>query len=87
MKDNVYRLGDPDRHFWLTRASARVLGVNLSQALARGVLSMQDYSGMVTACRKCALVEHCQSWLATEAMPRREVYSDCANKPILDRLQ
>lgn len=87
MKDNVLHLGDPALHFWMTRSMARAMGVNLSEAMAEGKLSSQDYSDMVTTCRKCAFVEGCQQWLATEAMPKCAAFDPCENKPLLERLQ
>ncbi|MDF1708249.1 MAG: DUF6455 family protein [Paracoccaceae bacterium] len=60
----VLGLGDPDRHFWLARSVARVMGVDLGAALARGDLPCEDYRAMVNRCRTCPLVVACESWLA-----------------------
>jgi hypothetical protein len=87
MKSNVLNLGDPGTHFWLTRSAARAMGINLSEAMAEGKLSPQDYSSMVTNCRQCAFVENCQSWLATQAVQRCQAYEACRNKLVLERLQ
>ena len=87
MKLDVLPLGDPVMHFWLTRSAARAMGINLSESIAEGRLSVQAYSEMVTNCRQCAFVEACQKWLATMAVPRGEAFAQCHNKAQLDRLQ
>lgn len=86
MKPNGLPLGDPAIHFWLTRSAARAMGVNLSEAMAAGRLSPQDYCEMVMACRGCGHVLPCQEWLATEAIPRGAAYAACAHRPVLERL-
>ncbi len=73
-------------HFWLTRSAARAMGINLSEAMAVGKLTAQEYSTMVTNCRQCAFVEGCKHWLATQAVQRFEPYGDCRNKAVLERL-
>ena len=87
MKLDVLPLGDPVTHFWLTRSVARAMGINLSEAMADGKLSVKDYCDMVTNCRQCAFVEGCQNWLATKAVPRGEAFAQCHNKAQLDGLQ
>jgi hypothetical protein len=57
-------LGDPSRHFWLARSVARVMGLDLGEALARGALPRAEYRAMIDRCRSCALVDACQNWLA-----------------------
>lgn len=57
--------GDPSRHFFMTRSVARVMGVNLTKAMHNGVLQPESYASMVSACRDCALVEACETWLAS----------------------
>ena len=60
----VLGLGDPSRHFWLARSVARVMGLDLGAALARGDLQRDAYRAMIDRCRGCALVEGGQTWLA-----------------------
>jgi len=55
-----------DRHFWLTRSVARVVGVSPSDAMAEGRLSPEDYATMVAHCRAGACHEACQNWLAAQ---------------------
>lgn len=87
MKDNVLPMGDPATHFWLTRSAAKAMGISLSEAMAEGKLTTQEYSEMVTACRQCPFVEACQEWLATQAVPSSEAYELCCNRALLERLQ
>ncbi|KPP83330.1 MAG: hypothetical protein HLUCCO07_12705 [Rhodobacteraceae bacterium HLUCCO07] len=87
MKDNVLPLGNPELHFWLTRSVARAMAVDLSAAMARGLLSAEDYAGMVTRCRTCPHVAHCTAWLGTGAMQQGKPLDACANREILERLQ
>lgn len=63
---NVTPLGDPTRHFWMTRSVARALGVSLSEAMVEGRLSKQGYADMVTRCRQCRFVHECESWLSQQ---------------------
>ncbi len=79
-------LGDPELHFWLTRSVARVMGVNLSEAMASGHLSAQEYSALVTSCRGCAFVEACTCWLAEQATITPTAPPGCANAKVLERL-
>ncbi len=44
MSAEVRFLGDPARHFWLTRSVARTMGISLSEAMAVGHLSAPDYA-------------------------------------------
>jgi hypothetical protein len=79
-------LGDTDLHFWLTRSVARVMGVNLSEAMADNRLSPDDYSALVTACRGCALVENCTLWLAEHTSTTRLAPAGCVNAGKLEEL-
>mgnify|MGYP007002582574 CR=1 FL=1 len=58
-------LGAPTLHFFLTRSVARVLGVNLTEAMRDGRLSADRYAAVVTRCRSCPVAGECQTWLAT----------------------
>lgn len=67
MSCEIRYLGDPSRHFWMTRSVARALGLNLSDAMDRGLLGVQDYADMVTKCRQCPHIRACEAWLAQTA--------------------
>jgi len=59
-------LGEIERHFWLTRSVSRVIGVNLSEAMAEKRLGPEEYTSMVTHCRAAGCHEACQRWLAAQ---------------------
>jgi hypothetical protein len=61
------RLGDPDRHFWLARSVARVIGLDLGAAVTRGDLPCDDYRAIINRCRTCPVVEACQNWLGSSS--------------------
>lgn len=79
-------LGDPQMHFWLTRSVARVMGVNLSEAMARDELTAQRYAQLVTDCRSCKLVQSCQHWLAARSDTTTSAPPGCANTKVLESL-
>ncbi|SHK16654.1 hypothetical protein SAMN05444000_12075 [Shimia gijangensis] len=70
---NVTPLGDPARHFWMTRSVARAMGVSLSEAMAEDRLSHRNYADLVTRCRQCHFVQECENWLS-----RQVDRADCA---------
>lgn len=79
-------LGQIERHFWLTRSVARVLGVSLTEAMACGRLTEAGYAEMITRCRAggCSLM--CEAWLATQLDRPDRAPGHCANAELLDRL-
>ena len=81
------RLGDPARHFWLTRSVARVMGLNLSEAMLAGHLKPDQYATMVTSCRGCALVESCEHWLGHLNGPSSAPPPGCCNDATFRRLK
>jgi len=83
----VLRLGDPDRHFWLVRSVARVMGLNLGAAVARGDLGRDDFRNMINRCRTCPMVDRCESWLAASGGMSATPPPGCAVAPDLNRLK
>ena len=79
-------LGDPARHFFMTRSVARVMGLSLHDAMQAGALTAEGYSRMVTRCRGCALVEACEEWLSTARTPRAAPPPGCWHGDILHRI-
>lgn len=78
--------GSPQLHFWLTRSVARVMGIDLSEALACNLLTEQDYATLVTVCRTCTRVEACKRWLAVQADITGHAPHGCAHTKPLQRL-
>lgn len=83
----IERLGDPARHFWMTRSVARAMGVSLSEAMADGHLTKEDYAAMVTQCRRCALVAHCEIWLAGQTSLADLAPEGCLNGDLMNGLK
>lgn len=79
-------LGDAELHFWLTRSVAKVMGVNLSEAMTSDRLSAQGYADMLTACRGCKRVESCKDWLGKQAGLSTQASPGCVNSALLERL-
>lgn len=79
-------LGAIEKHFWLTRSVARVMGLNLSECMADGRLSEAGYAEMITACRAGGCDTMCQGWLATQTDRPACAPGHCANAEMLNRL-
>lgn len=80
-------LGDIERHFWMTRSIARMIGVNLSEAMADGRLSPEDYSEMVTRCRASGCTGACAAWLAEQNGYAEAAPDFCVNAERLNALR
>ncbi|MDK3072314.1 DUF6455 family protein [Sedimentitalea sp. JM2-8] len=76
-----------DRHFWLTRSVARVMGISLSRAMREGRLNPAEYCEMVARCRSGNCHEACQQWLARHVGPAETAPSGCLHRDWLDRLR
>lgn len=81
------RPGDPDRHFFLTRSVARVMGLNLSEAIRAGRLAPADYARMVARCRSCLHVGECEEWLSDAPQPSLSAPPECGIAEALHRLR
>ena len=78
----VLQLGDPARHFWMTRSVARAMGLSLSEAMAEGHLSHKTYADLVTRCRTCQFVQECEAWLGQQCR-RAEAAPECCQHAAL----
>ena len=83
----LFSLGDPARHFWLTRSVARSMGLNFSEALSTGRISAQGYADLITRCRKCPCVDQCEHWLAQASCAASEAPEHCPNATALNDLK
>ncbi|MBO9467501.1 hypothetical protein J7443_19840 [Tropicibacter sp. R15_0] len=79
-------LGDPARHFFMTRSVARTMGLSLSEEMQAGTLDAAAYARMVTNCRGCALVEACEQWLAQQSDLVNTPPPGCCNGDTLTKL-
>ena len=70
----------------LTRGMARVLGINLTDAVTEGWFSRRDLADMVDTCEACDQLRRCTAFLAVtpsaESLP-----NFCANKHQIEALQ
>lgn len=82
----VQPLGDPAKHFWLSRSVARAMGISLSEAMAEGRLSAADYAALVTRCRTCTSVSSCQAWLGQTAGCAAEAPKECMHAELFEHL-
>ena len=80
-------LGDPARHFFMTRSVARVMGLNLNEAMKIGSLAPDTYADMVTNCQGCALVSACEKWLARQMNLTATPPPGCCNSTVLSDLK
>ena len=79
-------LGDIEKHFWLTRSVARCMGLSLTEAMAEGQLSANEYAELVTRCRGADCSEKCAFWLAMQQSRATAAPEFCANAAILNNL-
>lgn len=86
MSAELYSLGDPATHFWLTRSVARVMGIKLSEAMANGALSAADYADLVKRCRTCPNVAQCHEWLGQRRCAVPDAPQHCLNCDRLARI-
>lgn len=69
----------------LTRGMARVLGVNLTDAVIDGWMSREELARLVDRCQACGHAADCTGWLAHTA--RAAALPDyCANKGAIEAL-
>ncbi|MFZ7091800.1 DUF6455 family protein [Primorskyibacter sp. 2E233] len=80
-------LGDPARHFFMTRSVARVMGLSLTEELQTGHLAPETYAAMVTRCRGCALIEACEEWLSSQTQLSAAPPPGCCNGVELAKLR
>ncbi|MBU2963739.1 hypothetical protein KO516_23495 [Citreicella sp. C3M06] len=80
-------LGDPARHFWMTRSVARVMGLSLAEEMRCGRLEAEEYARMVTSCRGCPVVSSCESWLGRQTCIAASAPQGCCISATLARLR
>ena len=79
-------LGDARRHFWLAQQMARLHGLDLAEARARGDLDQATWAGMVQRCRACEWTEGCERYLA-RGKARESLPEGCLNRMRLATLK
>lgn len=84
---NVTPLGDPARHFWMTRSMARAVGVSLSEVMVEGRLSHKGFADLVTSCRQCQFVQDCEEWLAQQDHKTSQAPDCCQHAAVFEALK
>lgn len=79
-------LGDEKRHYWLAVEMAQKTGADMQAALETGVLSAQDWAGLVQRCRGCNWAEGCDCWMKDQAVGDADVPAACPNAEIFARV-
>lgn len=73
------------RAWGLTQGMARVLGVNLTDAVIDGWMSRGELAGLVNRCQACGQDGECVDWLARTAKAK-VLPSCCVNKRAIEAL-
>lgn len=76
---------DAPRAWWLTRGMARIIGVNLPQAVLDGWLGRSELAGLISRCDGCSQSAQCNDWLARSARASG-LPEFCPNKAALEAL-
>ncbi|GAA6189079.1 DUF6455 family protein [Litorivita sp. NS0012-18] len=84
---SIARLGDANRHFWLTRSVARAMNLSLGEAVIEGEMAAEGYCDMVNRCRQCLQVSACESWLGAQVEDARAAPQFCPNHEIYNQLK
>lgn len=80
-------LSGDDRPFWITQGVAQAIGVNLTDAMAEGLLDRRGYMAMVSRCEACPFGEACAVWLSEQQGYAAGAPDYCPNAPAFDRLR
>lgn len=79
-------LGDERLHLRLLEEMSQALGTDLVRAYQDGLISNEDWAGMVQHCRGCEDPEKCRKWLTCrETAEGAPEY--CSNRDRLDALK
>ena len=87
MDGGTIKLGEIERHFWLTRSVARTLGVSLTRAMAEGRLTPAAYGEMISRCRAAGCDRLCEAWLARQTGAAKVAPGFCAHADLLNGLR
>ncbi len=77
--------GAMDAAFWQAQAMARAIGVNLTDALAEGLIDRNRYSDLVARCTLCPHMGECGKWMGSVCATAAPSF--CRIKTDLDRMQ
>ena len=77
---------DAPRAWGYTRGAARVVGVNLTDAVVEGWLSRNELGQIVETCTSCGQALPCTDWLA-HTTKAEELPGYCPNKAGIEALK
>jgi len=77
---------DAPRAWGFTRGAARVVGVNLTDAVLEGWLSRGELGQIVDTCTSCQQAQPCTDWLAHTAKADH-LPGYCPNKAVIEALK
>jgi hypothetical protein len=80
-------LGPEKDHFWLVQRMAKATGVDLVKAWDSGILTADDWAGIVTRCRGCSWTDGCDRFLDTPNAGNRAAPEPCLNHKRLARIK
>lgn len=80
-------MGEETRHYWLVQRMAKATRVDLVAAMQDGVLTQEDWAGIVTCCRGCDWAEGCTDWLDKPVDDTRAFPTPCLNRKRLAAIQ
>ncbi|MBY6201245.1 hypothetical protein KUV65_07730 [Maritalea mobilis] len=86
VEEQIHKLGDEKRHYWLALGMANASGADLQRALEEGRISHADWAGVVQRCRSCAWTEGCDCWLKAQEPGATDVPRACPNVTFFDRV-
>ncbi len=75
------------RSFFLTRAVARLSGIDLAQAMQSNGRGAIEYADMVSRCRACPNPEACLAWLSEARTPDNAIPPGCPNTKAFEALR
>ncbi|WP_425091244.1 DUF6455 family protein [Tropicimonas sp. S265A] len=81
------QLGQEVDHYWLVQRMAKTAHVDLAWAFDEGLLSQEEWAGMVQRCRGCAWAEGCKDWLAIPGQDTDIPPEGCLNRGRMDALK
>ena len=87
MTEAATRTLSRDHAFWIARSVARVLGIDLTDAMTEGRFDRSGYAELVARCEACALATGCQLWLARQAALADRPIEGCANRVAFEALR
>lgn len=75
------------RHAGLMDRMATRVGVDLEEAVLRGLITPSELTDAVLACTGCANADHCEGWLEDHPGSAERALDYCRNRALFDELR